>query len=202
MTSPCIVLCSRLRVKCSACSALPSAINQQHVRFAAAVCRKCFTSIVIDRGCRSSPVVRSCQRSIASVSTASKRRHLLEVLPSLNFTPDTQQVPAKRFSFLLGVTCALAPGTWRSTARVCVCPCVCVRVCPVSNSFFITPRIGTRFVLLTGKHPVVGQLPRVSFAALPRQSRERNAWQLAHYRVLTCQQNKPGPDSWRDEKGV
>ena len=25
-------------------------------------------------------------------------------------------------------------------------PCVCVCVCPVSNSFFITPRIGTRFV--------------------------------------------------------
>ena len=29
---------------------------------------------------------------------------------------------------------------------VCVCVCVCVRVCPVSNSFFITPRIGTKFV--------------------------------------------------------
>ena len=31
---------------------------------------------------------------------------------------------------------------------VCVCVCVraCLRVCPVSNSFFITPRIGTRFV--------------------------------------------------------
>ena len=58
-------------------------------------------------------------------------------------------------------------------ACVCVCPCVCVRVCPVSNSFFITPRIGTRFVLLTGKHPVVGQLPRVSFSALPGQSSDR-----------------------------
>ena len=109
MTSPCIVLCSRFRVKCSACSCEPSAINQQHVRFAAAVCRKCFTSIAIDRARRSSPVVRSCQRSIASVSTASKRRHLLEVLPWLNFTPDTQQVPAERFSF-----------------RVCVCLRVCV----------------------------------------------------------------------------
>ena len=83
---------------------------------ARAVCRKCFTSIAIDRARRSSPVVRSCQRSIASVSTASKRRHLLEVLPWLNFIPDTQQVQAERFSFLLGVTCALAPGTWRSTA--------------------------------------------------------------------------------------
>ena len=48
-----------------------------------------------------------------------------------------------------------------------------MRVCPVSNSFFITPRIGTRFVLLTGKHPVVGQLPRVSFSALPGQSSDR-----------------------------
>ena len=56
---------------------------------------------------------------------------------------------------------------------VCVCVCVCLRVCPVSNSFFITPRIGTRFVLLTGKHPVVGQLPRVSFSALPGQSSDR-----------------------------
>ena len=48
-----------------------------------------------------------------------------------------------------------------------------MRVCPVSNSFFITPRIGTRFVLLTGNHPVVGQLPRVSFSALPGQSSGR-----------------------------
>ena len=31
-------------------------------------------------------------------------------------------------------------------ARVCVCVCVCARVCPVSNSFLITPRIGTKFV--------------------------------------------------------
>ena len=28
----------------------------------------------------------------------------------------------------------------------CVCLCVCVRVCPVTNSFLITPRIGTKFV--------------------------------------------------------
>ena len=102
MTSPCIVLCSRVRVKCSACSALPSAIKQQRVRFAGSV--SCFTSIAIDRARRSSPVVRSCQGLITSVSTASKRRHPLEVLPWLNFTPDIQQVQAERFSF-----------------RVCVC---------------------------------------------------------------------------------
>ena len=29
---------------------------------------------------------------------------------------------------------------------VCVSLCVCLSVCPVSNSFFITPRIGTKFV--------------------------------------------------------
>ena len=28
----------------------------------------------------------------------------------------------------------------------CVCVRACLRVCPVSNSFFITPRIGTKFV--------------------------------------------------------
>ena len=36
----------------------------------------CFTSIAIDRARRSSPVARSCQRSIGSVSTANKRRHM------------------------------------------------------------------------------------------------------------------------------
>ena len=30
--------------------------------------------------------------------------------------------------------------------RVCVCVCVCLSVCPVSNSFLITQRIGTRLV--------------------------------------------------------
>ena len=45
------------------------------VRFAGSV--SCFTSIAIDRARRSSPVVRAiCQRSIGSVSTASKRRHM------------------------------------------------------------------------------------------------------------------------------
>ena len=127
------------------------------VRFAGSV--SCFTSIAIDRARRSSPVVRAIchfQRSIGSVSTASKRRHMawccvcmqvnetghaqrlnmlkqrpmkwffreeVDFLSSLAFvvnqcghTIDLQQVQAERFSFLLGVTCALAPGTWRSTA--------------------------------------------------------------------------------------
>ena len=45
-----------------------------------------------------------------------------------------------------------APGTWWSTAlkhRVCLCVSVCVLrvpVCPISNSFLITPRIGTKVV--------------------------------------------------------
>ena len=48
----------------------------------------------------------------------------------------------------------------RVCVRVCVCVCVCVSVCvsvctgvrlcvcvcPVSNSFLVTPRIGTKFV--------------------------------------------------------
>ena len=38
----------------------------------------------------------------------------------------------------------------------------------------------------------------LTVAALPRQSRERNAWQLAHYRVLRASWS----DLWRDEKGV
>ena len=47
------------------------------VRFAGSVSYSCFTSIAIDRARRSSPVVRAiCQRSIGSVSTASKRRHM------------------------------------------------------------------------------------------------------------------------------
>ena len=47
------------------------------VRFARKLSVSCFTSIAIDRARRSSPVVREiCQRSIGSVSTASKRRHM------------------------------------------------------------------------------------------------------------------------------
>ena len=82
------------------CNAVRCRVRSSNSALARAVCRKCFTSIAIDRARRSSPVVRSCQRSIASVSTASKRRHLLEVLPWLNFIPDTQQVQAERFSFI------------------------------------------------------------------------------------------------------
>ena len=44
------------------------------LRFAGSV--SCFTSIAIDRARRSSPVARSCQRSIGSVLTANKRRHI------------------------------------------------------------------------------------------------------------------------------
>ena len=48
-------------------------------------------------------------------------REEVDFLASLAFvvncghTIDLQQVQAKRFSFLLEVTCALAPGPWRST---------------------------------------------------------------------------------------
>ena len=41
-------------------------------------------------------------RKCFDCKSASKRCHLLElveVLPWLNFTPDTQQVPAERFSY-------------------------------------------------------------------------------------------------------
>ena len=54
------------------CGSTGAASNR--VRFAGSV--SCFTSIAIDRARRSSPVVRSCQRSIGSVSTTSKRRHM------------------------------------------------------------------------------------------------------------------------------
>ena len=45
----------------------------------------------------------------------------------------------------------LAGGHVRASAgalavHTALIPCVCVSVCPVSNSFFITPRIGTKFV--------------------------------------------------------
>ena len=108
------------------------------VRFAGSV--SCFTSIAIDRARRSSPVVRAiCQRSIGSVSTASKRRHMAwccvcmqvnetghaqrlntlkqrprkwffrEEVDFLSSLIDLQQVQAERFSF-----------------RVCVCVSVCL----------------------------------------------------------------------------
>ena len=45
----------------------------------------------------------------------------------------------------------LAGGHVRASAgalavHTALIPCACLRVCPVSNSFFITPRIGTKFV--------------------------------------------------------
>ena len=54
--------------------AVATGAASNRLRFAGSV--SCFTSIAIDRAGRSSPVLRSCQRSIGSVSTASKRRHM------------------------------------------------------------------------------------------------------------------------------
>ena len=130
-----------------------------------------FTSIAIDRARRSSPVVRSCQRSIASVSTASKRRHLLEVLPWLNFTPDTQQVPAKRFSFILaGGHVRASAGALAVHTALIPCVCLCVRY---QTPFSSRHESGPSLFLSTGKHLVGGQLPRVFFSALPGQSSDR-----------------------------
>ena len=74
--------------------------------------------------------------------------------------------------FLLGVMCALAPGTWRSTARVSVCLSVCLSV-RYQTPFSSRHESGPGLFLSTGKHPVVGQLPRVFFSALPGQSSGR-----------------------------
>ena len=54
----------------------------------------------------------------------------------------------------------------------CVCVCVCVSV-RYQTPFSSRHESGPSLFLSTGKHPVVGQLPRVFFSALPRQSRER-----------------------------
>ena len=132
--SPCIALCSRVRVKCSACSALAYSAAECDQATARAVCRKCFTSIAIDRARRSSPVVRSCQRSIASVSTASKRCHLLEVLPWLNFTPDNPS-KSKRSAFHLALR-------WSCLAA---CASMHVLFAPLS-----------RYTLITTDSPVSG----------------------------------------------
>ena len=51
----------------------------------------------------------------------------------------------------------------------CVCVCVCVSV-RYQTPFSSRHESGPGLFLLTGKHPVVGQLPRVSFSALPGQS--------------------------------
>ena len=64
---------------------------------------------------------------------------------------DLQQVQAERFSFVTTVF-ILAGGHVRASAGALAVHTAlirvraCLRVCPVSNSFFITPRIGTRFV--------------------------------------------------------
>ena len=52
----------------------------------------------------------------------------------------------------------------------CVCACACVRY---QTPFSSRHESGPGLFLPTGKHPVVGQLPRVSFSALPGQSSGR-----------------------------
>ena len=54
-----------------------------------------------------------------------------------------------------------------------MCVCVCLSVClsvRYQTPFSSRHESGPGLLLLTGKHPVVGQLPRVSFSALPGQS--------------------------------
>ena len=51
-------------------------------------------------------------------------------------------------------------------------PCVCLSV-RYQTPFSSRHESGPGLFLLTGKHPVVGQLPRVSFSALPGQSSGR-----------------------------
>ena len=58
--------------RCTGSSYCSTGVASNRVRFAGSV--SCFTSVVIDRV--DLRVVRSCQRSIGSVSTASKRRHM------------------------------------------------------------------------------------------------------------------------------
>ena len=50
------------------------------------------------------------------------------------------------------------------------CACVCVRY---QTPFSSRHESGPSLFLSTGKHPVGGQLPRVSFSALPGQSSDR-----------------------------
>ena len=55
-------------------------------------------------------------------------------------------------------------------------PCMCVSVClcvRYQTPFSSHHESGPSLFLLTGKHPVLGQLPRVFFSALPGQSSDR-----------------------------
>ena len=88
----------------------------QSIKQASAVCRKCFMKHFWQTAYSKIHAIDRDRGEFPSVAIDRVDLYLLEVLPWLNFTPDTQQVQAERFSFLLGVTCALAPGTWRSTA--------------------------------------------------------------------------------------
>ena len=61
---------------------------------------------------------------------------------------------------------------------VCECVCVSVWVCECVSVRYQTPfssrhESGQSLFLSTGKHQAVGQLPRVSFSALPWQSSDR-----------------------------
>ena len=59
---------------------------------------------------------------------------------------------------------------------VCVCVCVCLSVClsvRYQTPFSSRHESGPTLFLSTGKHPVVGQLPRVFLSAQPGQSSDR-----------------------------
>ena len=75
---------------------------------------------------------------------------------------------------------ALAPGPGGprrfNSVCVCVCVCVCLSVClsvRYQTPFSSRHESGPSLFLSTDKHPVVGQLPRVFFSALPGQSSDR-----------------------------
>ena len=78
--------------------------------------------------------------------------------------------------FFLGVPCARAHGDLAVHSALIPCLCVCVCVClsvRYQTPFSSRHESGPSWFLSTGKHPVVGQLPRVSFSALPGQSSDR-----------------------------
>ena len=147
------------------------------MRFAGSV--SCFTSIAIDRArtSRSSPVARSCQRSIGSVSTASKRRHMAWccVCMHVNETGHAQRLnmlkerPRKWFfreevDFLASLAFVVRsyhrPPASPSEAIFIPCACLSVRY---QTPFSSRHESGPSWFLSTGKHPVGGQLPRVFF---------------------------------------
>ena len=139
-------------------------------------------------------MARSCQRSIGSVSTASKRRHMAWccVCMHVNETGHAQRLnmlkerPRKWFfreevDFLASLAFVVNCGhtidlqqvqAKRFSFRVCVCLCVCLCV-RYQTPFSSRHESGPSLFLSTGKHLVGGQLPRVFFSALPGQSSDR-----------------------------